>query len=1321
MSTPKHLVDGKYTIRDLVDLKKLRAIFQHFTDTMGFTIGFLSIPDMEILVATGWRDVCTKFHRRCPKAAENCRKSNAHLVRQMTKPGKVVIERCANGLVDCAMPIYIKGKCVAILATGQVLLAPPDLSRFRKQAKTFGCNEKKYMTALGEVPVIAEKRLRQVTGFLKELAMLVAELGYAGLKEKEKSEQLARDIDQRRITEKELRETAAQLKLLQNAATDGVVLADIRTGKIVKASESACHMFGYSAEEFRRKKFADLHPPDKIKKVAAIFRSMTQKEKTFAANIPCRKKDGSFFVADIAARPMLFGGKRCLAGFFRDVTERELAVGKERDASRRLQAIFDSTFQFIALLLPDGEVLEVNQSALKFAGLTPRHVRRKYFWDCHWWTISKEARRDVKKAVVRAARGRFVRYPVEVLGKKGNTLSIDFSLTPIRDEKGRVTLLVAEGRDISERQRTEALLKQREAYLMSIIDNQSGMVWLKDKESRLLAVNRIYAKMAGRKKTEQVVGKTDLDFWPPELADKYRADDRKVMNNREHVTVEELISEKGIARWHETFKAPVFDRAGKVIGTTGYARDITERKRLDNELAVQRVFSSALLENMSSAVVACNERGELVLFNREARRWHGLDPRNIPPSQWARHYNLYMEDGVTPMDIRTVPLARAFRGETVRDVGMVIAAKGRPQRYVIAQAAPVREKDGRVLGAVAVMHDMTERKLAAEAIRKSKIQYQELVENAKDGIFSLDDKGFFVLTNPEFRDMLGYSQKELKKLNVLDTYPEGARSQGIERLKLLKLGETLRFERPMKRKDGSLIFVDVVGWKNDEGLVQSFVRNVTDRKRAEDALRESARSLKEVQTIAGLGNYTLDIRSGLWQSSPVLDEIFGIGPKYKRTEKGWLALVHPDWRESLGDYFRNEVIGKRGRFDREYKILRQRDKEERWVHGLGELKLDAEGRPVAMIGTILDITDRKNAEIAIREHRRQLLQIIDAVPHMIFAKDKNGRILLANRAVGAMYGKEPQELIGTCRRDIHPVAEEVAAYLKVDREVLATGQPRVVPDEVFTDIYGRRHILQTVKIPFRMVGIRETCILGVSVDVTEQKQVEEFRNDIVRTVSHELRTPLSIEKEGISLLVDEMVGPVNAEQREILQTVMRSIDRLARMISSLLDISSIETGRIKLLAKPTDLTELVKDVAFEFKKRAAEKGIELAAKFPEEGIRALADPDKITQVLTNLVDNALKFTAKGSIEVSVTSLKDEAECTVRDTGIGISAGNIGKLFEKFQQFSRTAGPGEKGFGLGLSIAKGIIELHGGRIWARSEEGRGTSVTFVLPLAEKKEI
>jgi signal transduction histidine kinase len=198
-----------------------------------------------------------------------------------------------------------------------------------------------------------------------------------------------------------------------------------------------------------------------------------------------------------------------------------------------------------------------------------------------------------------------------------------------------------------------------------------------------------------------------------------------------------------------------------------------------------------------------------------------------------------------------------------------------------------------------------------------------------------------------------------------------------------------------------------------------------------------------------------------------------------------------------------------------------------------------------------------------------------------------------------------------------------------------------------------------------------------------------------------------------------VLGPVNADQKEILQTVMRSIDRLARMISSLLDISSIETGKIKLARKVTDLTELVKDVAFEFKKRAAEKGIDLGVKLPGCAAGVFADPDKITQVLTNLVDNALKFTEKGSVEMSVTLLKDEAACTVRDTGIGIAPDNVNKLFEKFQQFSRQAGPGEKGFGLGLSIAKGIIELHQGRIWAQSEPGQGTSIIFTLPLDPRK--
>jgi PAS domain S-box-containing protein len=367
----------------------------------------------------------------------------------------------------------------------------------------------------------------------------------------------------------------------------------------------------------------------------------------------------------------------------------------------------------------------------------------------------------------------------------------------------------------------------------------------------------------------------------------------------------------------------------------------------------------------------------------------------------------------------------------------------------------------------------------------------------------------------------------------------------------------------------------------------------------------------------------------------------------------------------------------------------------------------------------IDITERKRAEEALADSRRQLLQIIDTVPHMIFAKDKQGRFLLVNRATAEAYQKQPKELIGVRRQDIHKNRQEAAEYLKNDKLVLESGKAMLISNMPFTDSHGRKHILQTIKIPFKMTGGEETCILGVSVDVTEQRRVEEFRNDIVRTVSHELRTPLSIEKEGISLLMDEMVGPVTKEQREILGTVMRSIDRLARMITSLLDSSSLETGKISLLQRMTDLRDLVKDVAFEFKKRAKDKGIELSVKLPECAVRVLVDQDKITQVLSNLVDNAVKFTEKGSVEIILSELKDVVECEVRDTGIGIAPENVAKAFEKFQQFSRTPGPGEKGFGLGLSITKGIVELHGGRIWMKSELGKGTQMTFSLPLHRKE--
>src|SRR5208337_1464431 len=155
-----YLIDGKYGIGDLVDMGELRNVFEKFTQATGFAVGFLDHPGLNVLIATGWRDICTKFHRVCPASAANCTKSNRHLLDRLKEPRDLVIEQCDNGLVDCAVPIFVKAKHIANLVAGQILLEEPDIDRFRRQAEIFGFDVYDYLEALRDIPVVSEETLR---------------------------------------------------------------------------------------------------------------------------------------------------------------------------------------------------------------------------------------------------------------------------------------------------------------------------------------------------------------------------------------------------------------------------------------------------------------------------------------------------------------------------------------------------------------------------------------------------------------------------------------------------------------------------------------------------------------------------------------------------------------------------------------------------------------------------------------------------------------------------------------------------------------------------------------------------------------------------------------------------------------------------------------------------------------------------------------------------------------------------------------------------------------------------------------------------------
>lgn len=247
-------------------------------------------------------------------------------------------------------------------------------------------------------------------------------------------------------------------------------------------------------------------------------------------------------------------------------------------------------------------------------------------------------------------------------------------------------------------------------------------------------------------------------------------------------------------------------------------------------------------------------------------------------------------------------------------------------------------------------------------------------------------------------------------------------------------------------------------------------------------------------------------------------------------------------------------------------------------------------------------------------------------------------------------------------------------------------------------------------------------IVAVLRDITQEKEMDKIKDDFVSTVSHELRTPLATMKEFTAIILDEIPGKLTEKQKEYTGIIKGNIDRLARLINNLLDISKIEAGKVELKKLQADIIGLANSVMSALKLEAQSKQIEFKTSFPDTAVNIYFDADKIVQVLTNLIGNAIKFTnERGKITVEVKDEEKEVIVSIADTGIGIAPENLGKMFGKFQQLDRIAGDGAKGTGLGLAISKDIIELHHGRIWVESKLGQGSKFIFTLPKYNQEDI
>jgi len=319
----------------------------------------------------------------------------------------------------------------------------------------------------------------------------------------------------------------------------------------------------------------------------------------------------------------------------------------------------------------------------------------------------------------------------------------------------------------------------------------------------------------------------------------------------------------------------------------------------------------------------------------------------------------------------------------------------------------------------------------------------------------------------------------------------------------------------------------------------------------------------------------------------------------------------------------------------------------------------------------------------------------------------DGNIMMANPAAEKMLSKQGRAIVGQTLKE--SLREEHSL-------VLAGGSPDAIKEiEVSGKNEATHRVLRSSNAIVEDPDGRTIGMVSVLSDITKMKEVEQLKSDFVANVSHELRSPLAAIQKNLGLILDQTAGAINDNQKEFLSLAKDNVARLTRLINDLLDLSKIEAGKMELKKARTDIKALVRNAVTAFTGWFREKGITVRMDLTGTPLELELDADKITQVMNNLLSNALKFTPpKGEIRIALNAADGMIEVSVTDTGIGIAPQDLQRIFNKFEQVSANHPAGANGTGLGLALAKEIVEKHGGSMRVASKTGKGSTFTFALP-------
>jgi PAS domain S-box-containing protein len=940
---------------------------------------------------------------------------------------------------------------------------------------------------------------------------------------------------------------------------------------------------------------------------------------------------------------LVFVGVSSFIGYL--AAARRRSEARERQQQRRSHATVSSIGEAVIATDAEGRVRLMNPVAEGLTGWTLAEAAGRPIEEV-FRTVDEQTRRPAGDPAPREVAVAGPANHAVLLGRDGSERAVDDSAAPIRDEAGAVPGAVLVSRGVAGRRAGEVANERVVATLEGLMDG----FWQLDRDWRFIYANGAACRSVGLDRSD-LIGRTMWEAFPAAVGTQLEVQYRRAAAERVTVEFEDFYEPLG--RWFGIKAFPAEDGGLAVL-----TRDITERKRADEEIRClnrqlgERVGElQTLLDILPAGVWQGDPRCERIIGNRAAYAMLGL-PEGVNVSVTAPEFRSGRGPGFKCLvDGREIPpdelpMQRAARtGRPVLDFDHDVVFDDGRVVSLDCNVAPIVDGDGRVRAVLGAYIDISARKQAERVLVRERELLQTIIDRIPVMVTLYEPGTRLLRLNPEFERVTGWSSADAAGVSLMEEcYPDPEyRERVAEFMRTCRDGW---MDIRMRTRDGREVETSWANIRLSDDTRVGIGIDITDRKRAETALRQSeerlASELAATSRLHALSSRLLSADD----LAVALDDVLENAIVTCGADFGNIQLMNPQtgaleiavqrgFRRDFLDYFR----------------------EVRVEEGSACARALQYGERIAVEDVELDPAYEPHRRIAASAGYRA----VQSTP----LKTHGGRI------VG---------ILSTHFRAPHRIPERGQQLL---------------------DLYACHAADLIERLRFEQA----------------LKEADRRKDQFLATLAHELRNPLAPIRNAVQVLkAKDSPDPDLTWGRDVIE---RQAGQMARLLDDLLDVSRITRGKLELRRSRVALATVV-DGAVETSRPLIEGGgHELTVTLPDEPISLDADPVRLAQVFSNLLNNAAKYTEPGGrIRVAARRRGDEVAVTVQDTGIGLSTDMMPRLFEMFSQAIPALERSQGGLGIGLSLVKGLVEMHGGTIEARSDgPGRGSAFTVRLPVAD----